>query len=251
MQPDWACGRARLRGSRNDMRVLVTRAVEDASDIAAELVARGHEPLIAPLLDIQYRGGPPLDLSAVQAVLATSKNGVRALALRTTRRDLPILAVGPQTAAAARALGFANVRHANGDAVALANAVPDWATPDKGLLFYAAGAERSSDLADRLTMKGYTVRTHALYEAVEITVLPAGVRGALEHGLLDAVLVFSPRSARILVDRLSGDGLAQACRTIDAYAISAAAAEPLKVLPFRSIHWASQPSRESLLALLT
>ena len=38
-------------------------------------------------------------LDGVQAILATSANGVRALARRTPRRDLPLFAVGPQTAA--------------------------------------------------------------------------------------------------------------------------------------------------------
>lgn len=232
------------------MRVLVTRAIEDAGEVAAELAKLGHEPLIAPLLDIRYVGGPPLDLSAVQAALATSRNGVRALALRTARRDLPILVVGPQTAAAARALGFTNVKCADGDAAALADAVPDWARPGGGVLLYAAGAERTFDLAETLAAKGYTVRTLILYEAVEITALPGGVRSALENELLDAVIVFSPRSARILVDRLRAEGLAHACRRISAYAISPAAAEPLKALPFRSIRCGSRPSRENLLALL-
>jgi len=233
------------------MRVLVTRAIEDAGETAAELVALGHEPLIAPLLDVRYVGGPPLDLSAVQAVLATSRNGVRALATRTARRDLPILVVGRQTAAVARAQGFTSVKHADGDAAALAKAVPDWASPSGGPLLYVAGAERSSDLADNLIEKGYSVRTLVLYDAVEITALPLGVRSAFEHGLLDAVLVFSARSARILADRLKEEGLAHACRHVDACAISPAAAEPLKTLPFRSIRWAPRPRRESLLALLT
>ena len=65
------------------MRVLVTRPAEDAEETAAELVARGHEPVIAPLVDIRFVEGPPLELDSVQAVLATSRNGVRALSLRT------------------------------------------------------------------------------------------------------------------------------------------------------------------------
>ncbi len=232
------------------MRVLVTRPAEDAKEIAAELAALGHEPLLAPLLEIRFRKGPPLDCDDVQAVLATSRNGVRAFSLRTARRDVPILAVGPQTAAQARALGFPNVRDAGGDAAALAGAVLDWAKPDAGVLLHAAGAERSGDLAAKLGAQGYRVRTVTLYDAIEAGTLPPAVRGAFQESSLDAVLIFSPRSARILADRLKDEGLVPACRKIAACAISAAAAEPLKALPFRSIRWASNPDRESLLVLL-
>jgi uroporphyrinogen-III synthase len=232
------------------MRVLITRPFDDANEIAAQLVALGHEPLLAPLLDIRYHGGPPLDCSGVQAVLATSRNGVRALSRRTARRDLPVFAVGPQTAAEARAKGFLDVKDAGGDTHALTDAVLDWARPDGGVLLYAAGSERSADLAVKLTARGYSVRTVVLYEAVEAGALPSAVQSALEEGSVDAVLVYSPRSARILVDRLTDAALASACRKIAAYAISAAAAEPLKALTFQSIKWASRPDRESILNLL-
>lgn len=232
------------------MRVLVTRPVEDAKDIAADLVALGHEPLLAPLLAIDYFDGPPLDCHDVQAVLATSRNAVRAFSRRSPQRNLPIFAVGPQTAAEARALGFLSVKDARGDADALAGAVLDWAKPDDGTLLYAAGAERSADVAARLSAKGYRVRTVELYAATEMTSLPPSVCDVFKKSRLDATLVFSPRSARILVDRLAEAGLAPACRKVVACSISAAAAGPLKGLPFRSIRVAPYPNRESLLGLL-
>src|SRR5262245_7200509 len=98
------------------MQLLITRPLEDAVVIAELLRARGHVPIIAPLMDVHYRDGPPLGLDAVQAVLATSANGVRALARRTSRRDVPLYAVGPQTAESARSGGFKTVLSAEGDA---------------------------------------------------------------------------------------------------------------------------------------
>ncbi len=69
-----------------------------------------------PLLSVRFHDGPPLALDGAQAILATSANGVRALARRSRARDLPVFAVGPQTAEAAREAGFANVKSADGDA---------------------------------------------------------------------------------------------------------------------------------------
>src|SRR4051794_41252334 len=72
------------------------------------------------MLEIRTLDGPPLDLEGVQALLCTSANGVRATAARTTRRDLPVLAVGDATARAARDVGFAHVESAGGDVEGLA-----------------------------------------------------------------------------------------------------------------------------------
>src|SRR4051812_49138915 len=101
-------GRHRKKQARgsDSMRVLITRPLEDAEETGRQLALRGHEPLVAPLLSTQFFDGPEVALDGVQAILATSANGVRALARRTPRRDVALFAVGPQTAAQAQSLGF-------------------------------------------------------------------------------------------------------------------------------------------------
>src|SRR5262249_33099489 len=100
--------------ARHLMRVLVTRPIEDARGTAARLIRLGHTPLVSPLLEVHFLEGPKLSFANVQAIVATSANGVRALIRRTTTRDLPIFAVGAQTAEAAREAGFTNVKNADG-----------------------------------------------------------------------------------------------------------------------------------------
>ncbi|MGH6873042.1 MAG: uroporphyrinogen-III synthase, partial [Rhizomicrobium sp.] len=95
--------------------MLVTRPAGDGEATAEKLKALGHDPILAPLIDIQFRDGGEIALDGVQAILATSANGVRAIARRTPRRDVALFAVGRQTAAAARAARFARVRSADGD----------------------------------------------------------------------------------------------------------------------------------------
>src|ERR1700733_5118756 len=102
------------------MRVLVTRPRDDAGETAEQLALRGHEAVIAPLLEIRNCSGPAISLHDVQAILATSSNGVRAFSRRSDRRDLPIFAVGERTASIAQSLGFSDVKSADGDVHALA-----------------------------------------------------------------------------------------------------------------------------------
>src|SRR4051812_19478926 len=74
------------------MRLLVTRPRDDAEAFAALLRARGHEAVVAPIMEVHAISGPPFSCEGVQGVLATSANGVRALAARTARRDVTVYA---------------------------------------------------------------------------------------------------------------------------------------------------------------
>jgi uroporphyrinogen-III synthase len=232
------------------MRVLVTRPRGDAEDTAAKLAARGHQSVFAPLLDIQFRAGDDIVLDDVQAVLITSANGIRALSARTKRRDVKALAVGEQSAKAARELGFADVEDAGGDAQTLASLAAARLKPQSGALFHASGVETRGGLAETLTAQGFSVRSEVLYDAVAATTFPAEARTALVRGALDAALFFSPRTARIFADIITEEALEDTCRALGAYCISEAAASELRALSLRDVRIASEPNQDALLALL-
>jgi uroporphyrinogen-III synthase len=232
------------------MRVLVTRPFEDAKETAAELAARGHQTVIAPLLEIRFCAGPPISLGGVKAILATSSNGVRAFSQRSDRRDLPLFAVGAHTASIARNLGFSNVRSADGDARALSAALPGWTNPGGGALLHVAGAKKPGQIAADLRMLGYDVRTAALYRAVRVRRLPRAAREALQSGDLDAVMLFSPRTARTFVSCVNAEGLQSYCQGLIACCISEAAAEPVKLMRVSDIRWPAHPDEASMLASL-
>src|SRR6185312_6911195 len=102
-----ACRSALLRcRDQPGMKVLITRAEEEARRLAA----RGIDSLIEPLIAVRFRpesaAGLAPFLDGVQAAIFTSANGARAFAAATARRDLRVFAVGPATAMAAREAGF-------------------------------------------------------------------------------------------------------------------------------------------------
>jgi len=230
------------------MRILVTRPAQDGADIARRLADMGHEALLAPLLTVQIQDGPPLMLDGVQAVLATSANGVRALAARTPARDVPLFAVGPQTAEAAALAGFIRVRSADGDATALAAAACDWADPRAGALLHAAGKNGSGVLADALTAKGFQVRREILYRVEPARHLPAAAVRALQDNAIQAALFFSPQSARIFADCATRAGVSTV--GLLAVCISANTANALHGLTFAEVRVAPAPNQSALLACL-
>jgi uroporphyrinogen-III synthase len=230
------------------MRILVTRPLEDGAEIARLLLARGHQALLAPLLEPHFPEGPLLEegpvLEGIAAVLATSANGIRALSRRTARRDLPIFAVGPQTADQARRAGFSNIRSADGDAKALAEATGHWAPPGASLLHVCA-EDAPGALSAQLSAHGFTIRRCALYGIEAAKHLPPEAEAALQSRALDAAMFFSPRTARIftkLAEALPTDGLLALC-------ISPATAEALTPRTFAGIRVAARPNQDAMLVL--
>ena len=82
--------------------LLITRPEEDARLFAEEAEAIGFAPVFEPLLRIEPLQAPQLPDSAVQAVLFTSANGVRAFINAYGGLGCPAYAVGDATARAAR-----------------------------------------------------------------------------------------------------------------------------------------------------
>jgi uroporphyrinogen-III synthase len=232
------------------MRVLVTRPQPDALETANMLIARGHQPIVAPLVRVNYHDGPEIDLSGVQAILATSANGVRALSRRLARRDLPVFAVGPKTAHTATDVGFSPVKSADGDAEALAKAVATWTSPQQGQLVHASGTETEGKLAATLTSSGFQVRTEFLYDVSAVVELPVIARDALSRGEVDGVLLFSPRSARIFAQLVSHAGLNDAASSLIGICISRAAALNIAPLNMHDVRVAKRPNQRSLLDCL-
>ena len=228
------------------MRVLITRPEEDAARIAALLKERGHESVTAPLLSVWFHDGPEISLDGVQAVLATSANGVRALARRTSQRDVPVFAVGPQTEEAARALGFRHVRNANGDSRTLAAATAQWAAPGRGALLHVKGAEADGTLATLLKAQGFDVQTSVLYDVAATAALPDDIRAMFARHEIDAALFFSARSAQVFRDCAMGLDLS----LVIAACISESTAAALATLSFREVRIASAPNQIASLACL-
>jgi uroporphyrinogen-III synthase len=232
------------------MRALIGRASDPALQEA--LVKRNIDCLFVKLLDIQPMAPPPdLDrrLGQAQAVLLTSANAVRALAIATTRRDPDLLTVGGATAETARSLGFHSVASAGGDVAALAALARQRSDPAYGALLYLRGEDVAGDLAGMLTQSRFKVDQIVLYRAQPVAQLPMEIKVALERDQLDLAAFFSPRSAASFASLVAAAGLAEKCRKIALAALSEAVARAAD-LPWAMKYVAQLPSGQSLLAAI-
>lgn len=234
------------------MQLIVTRPEPDASRTAQALLALGHEPILSPMLEIALDTAAVLPNGAMQAVLATSSNAVRALASHRDRArflELPFLAVGDRTALQAKRAGFSKARSAGGAVPDLATLVSDELDPAGGPLLYATGDVQSHDLGGILAGGGFEVRSAVLYRAHARSRLAEAAADAFRRGTADGVLLYSRRSADAFALALAAEGLAPLPERVTCYCLSPGIAAALPAVSTGPILVAARPDQISLFAL--
>lgn len=235
------------------MRLLVTRPEPDALKLRAALEEHGHEATVEPLLTVSFADTDPIDLDGVQALIATSRNAVRALKahpLRSDARKLPLFAVGRATAAEARALGFEMVVAGAGTAEQLVQHIVSVADPVAGLLVHLAGDTLAGDLKGELELHGFRVEQPVVYRMHAARALSEDTVEQLAMGEIEGVILMSPQTATIYATLMRKQGLGAVARTLTHFCLSEAVARRLEPLGGVRVETADSPSLEEVLALI-
>lgn len=212
------------------MTLLVLRPDPGNAATCARAEALGFRCLSAPIFEVQPIAWSLPD-SVIDAVMLTSANAVRHAGdnLAALIR-LPAFAVGHATAEAAEAAGFADVRSAEGDAVALL------------ALVEAAGPKRALHLVGRehvaLDSDLVAIERRIVYGADPVATLPPIPDGAV-------ALLHSARAAAHFATLLHDAGIAR--ESIAVAAISGAAATAAGP-GWRDLAVAAAPDDDALLA---
>ena len=201
------------------MHILVTRPEADAVALKLPLEAMGHQVSHAPMIEISFADADPVDVRSCCALIATSRNGLRGLErqLATLTPDtfkLPVYAVGPGSAAAAKALGFSRVIEGPASAAGLVPLVTRDLQPSDGALVHLAGDKLAFDFHAALGPLGFELRQPVVYRSVPAAGLPEGVAQDLARGQIDAVVLMSPQTAQTFVNVTTSAGLASAARQL-------------------------------------
>jgi uroporphyrinogen-III synthase len=230
------------------VRVLITRPRERALELARELERRGDTPLIEPLLAIEPVAGMVPAVDGVQAIVLTSTHAVPALS--AAAKALPVFAVGDATAAAARRAGCGTVISAAGAAPDLARSIAARCDAGAGALLHLSGEHVTEGLGEALAAAGFALRRQVAYWAVAAPALAPATVEALAARQVEAVLLFSPRTARIFVELIGSHGLLEPVAGVAAICLSAAVAQPCRAIAWRAVHVAARPKLGSVLEAL-
>jgi len=233
------------------VRILVTRPQPRAAQTAADLRARGHEPVIAPLFEMELLAEVDPKTGPWDAILLTSANGlwgIVSFAHDKKWHGIPVFAVGDVTAKAARDMRFADVTSAGGNVNELANLVAVRLQPPARLL-YLAGEERAGDLAGALRSKNFEVDLVVVYRFLTAQRLPEPAAAALA-GEIDGVLHFSRAGAEDFLNAARNSNLLEAALTKPVhFCLSEQVAAPLREAGAARVEVAARPTQDALLEL--
>ena len=212
------------------LRVMVTRALEQAGAFVAALQEAGAAVVLCPVIAIEPLAVPEDFLARLPGydwVVFTSVNGVeRFFGLLGEARPPAAVrmgAIGPETAGRLATYGArADVVPVRFVAEDLAEAFPDAAIRGRRILLPRARGSRDA-LPERLRERGAQVDVVEVYRAVPPPNLPARLRRLLQAGL-DVVTFTSSSTVRNFADALAGEGLPAGVRVACIGPITAATA---------------------------
>ena len=163
-----------------------------------------------------------------------------------TCRFLPwVLPARPQPGAPA----VPGVEAADGDAPSLARRIAASCQPEAGAILHLCGAVVREGLDRPLIDAGFRLVRQTVYRAHAAEALHEQTQGMLYRGM-DAVLLFSPRTAAVFSKLVVAHGLDRCLATTVACCLSEAVADGCRHLAWRSVTVAERPEQTALLEAL-
>lgn len=233
-------------------RVLVTRPQPGAEATSRKLAALGFEPILLPLTEtraVEHRTMP--DITSVDAVAATSANALRHApqSLLRTCAEKPCFVVGHETAAAARKRGFADPQVGPGDAGGLARLVAARCGAGARVL-YLCGRVRLPAFEPALARAGLSVAALETYDTRPLGIDAKALAAASGGGPIDAALLHSAESARLLAALAGEPGAGHFLGATRFFCLSPRIAAALDGIDPLGISIAGTPNEQALLDLL-
>jgi uroporphyrinogen-III synthase len=235
------------------MLFLVTRPEPEGTKLKGLIETLGQDAVVEPLMEAELLPEAIENLDGVAALIATSRNALRALAQSPYLHDavaIPLFAVGRSTAEEARHLGFERISVGPGSVSGFAAAIAGTLDPADGLILHLAADVRAGDLSGELEELGFRVLQPVVYRMKAAEALSEGTLEAIGEGAIDGVVLMSPRTARIYAGLIRRHGLADAAAEIVHVCLSDAVARGLAPLGNVPIEVADAPTLNAILELI-
>ncbi len=182
------------------MHILLTRPLEDCSDMILKFQSLGHKVSHLPLLNIEMVKYNEINFSNYKGIIFTSANAVKFLDLKKIDKKLLCFCVGIATEKKVRNSGFQNVITAEGNVENLKELILQNFDQKNGKLIYVSGETISLDLDQELLKEGYNIKRIINYRTNHNEKFDINFIEALKANVPDIVYVYSQNSASSLLN---------------------------------------------------
>ena len=177
------------------MHILLTRPLEDCSEMIIKFKSLGHQVSHLPLLNIEKIDYEQINFSDYKGIIFTSANAVKYLDHKNIDKNLLCFCVGSATEKKARSAGFQNVIAAEGNVGNLKELILQNFDQKDGQLIYISGETISVDLDQQLTNEGYSVKRIVNYRTIYNQKFDDNFIKELILKIPDMVYIYSQNSA--------------------------------------------------------
>ena len=177
------------------MHILLTRPLEDCSEMILKFQSLGHQVSHLPLLNIVKVNFEEINFSDFKVIIFTSANAVKFLDIKKIDKNLLCFCVGNATEKKARGAGFQNVVAAEGNVENLKELILQNFDKKNGKLIYVSGETISIDLDQLLLKEGYDIKRIINYRSIYNEKFDENFVEALKSNMPDMVYVYSQNSA--------------------------------------------------------
>ena len=177
------------------MHILLTRPLEDCSEMILRFQSLGHKVSHLPLLTIEKINYEEIDFFDYGGIIFTSANAVKFLNLDKLDKNVVCFCVGEMTEKKARGVGFQNTIAAEGNVLNLKELIIQNYDSSKGPLLYVSGEMISVDLDQQLINEGYKVKRIINYRVNHNLKYNENFINKLRVNIPDIVYIYSQNSA--------------------------------------------------------
>ena len=182
------------------MHILLTRPLEDCSEMILKFKSLGHQVSHLPLLIIEKINYEKIKILEYGGIIFTSANAIKFLDLNKLDKNIACFCVGNITEKKARAAGFQNTISAEGNVSNLKELIlQNYEIKDKPLL-YVSGETISVDLDKQLLNEGYNIKRIINYRVRHNQKFDENFIKELKKNVPDILYVYSQNSASSLLN---------------------------------------------------
>ncbi len=182
------------------MHILLTRPLEDCSELILKFQSLGHQVSHLPLLTIEKTNYEEINFFDYGGIIFTSANAIKFIDLKKIDKNILCFCVGDITEKKARTVGFQNTVAAEGNVSNLKELIlQNYDTKSRPLL-YISGEKISTDLDEQLVREGYNIKRIINYRVSHNQKFDENFVKELKIKIPDLVYVYSQNSASSLLN---------------------------------------------------